>query len=81
MAKATHAERYRRLPRLLRQIREGANLTQRDMAKKLRMSPSIVHKTEVGDRRTDVAEFLDWCRACGADPVEAFRMFVTERDK
>lgn len=51
------------------------------MAKKLRMSPSIVHKTEVGDRRTDVAEFLDWCRACGADPVEAFRMFVTERDK
>lgn len=73
MAKAQHAQRYRRLPGLLREIREAASFTQRDLAKKLGMTHVAVHKSEVGDRRVDVTEFVDWCLACGREPEEALR--------
>lgn len=73
MAKAQHASRYRRLPGMLRGMRERAGLTQRGLAAKLGVTHVFVHKSEVGDRRVDVAEFVDWCLACGADPDEAFR--------
>lgn len=29
-----------------------------------------VHKSETGERRVDVAEFVDWCVACGVDPLQ-----------
>jgi len=37
------------------------------------------HKTEKGDRRTDITEFLDWCLACQIDPEKAFRDLVRIR--
>ena len=73
MAKAQHADRYRHLPGLLRRMREEAGLTQRGLAAKLRVTHVSVHKSETGERRVDVAEFMDWCVACGTDPEEAFR--------
>jgi transcriptional regulator with XRE-family HTH domain len=73
MAKAQHAQRYRYLPPLLRQLRARASLTQRQLAAKLRVTHVFVHKSETGERRVDVAEFMDWCVACGAVPEEAFR--------
>ena len=75
MAKSQHAQRYRHLPGMLRAMREEAGLTQRDLAKKLRTSQPWVHKSEIGERRVDVAEFMDWCRGCGVDPEAAFREF------
>lgn len=79
MAKAQHAARYRQLPGLLRRLREDAGLTQRQLAAKLRTTHVWVHKSEVGDRRVDVAEFLDWCVACGVDPELTFRSFRRQR--
>ena len=71
MAKSQHAHRYRLLPALLRKMREEAELTQRQLAGKLRNSHVFVHKSEVGERRVDVTEFIDWCIACGAEPEES----------
>lgn len=79
MAKSQHAHRYRRLPAFLRQLRESAGLTQRDLAKKLGVTHVFIHKSEVGDRRVDVAEFMDWCLNCGIDPEEAFRQLRKTR--
>ena len=79
MAKAQHAPRYRRLPALLRELRVKADLTQRDLAKKLRTSQPIVHKTETGERRADITEFLDWCLACGVDPEAVFKKLIGDR--
>jgi transcriptional regulator with XRE-family HTH domain len=76
MAKALQAQRYRQLPALLRRMREEAGLTQRDLAKRLRMSHTMVHSSETAERRVDVAEFLDWARACGVDPAVAFNEFL-----
>src|SRR4051812_22758623 len=57
MAKAQHAPRYRHLPAMLRRMREAAGLTQRQLAARLRTTHVFVHKSEIGERRVDVAEF------------------------
>ena len=73
MAKAQHARRYAQLPGLLREMREGAGLTQRQLAEKLAVTHVFVHKSEVGDRRVDVTEFIDWSLTCGVDPSQCIR--------
>lgn len=73
MPKSQHAPRYRPLPPLLRSMRKQAGLSQRALAAKLRVTHVFVHKSEVGERRVDVTEFLDWCLACGIDPEQALR--------
>ncbi|MCC7290430.1 MAG: helix-turn-helix transcriptional regulator [Phycisphaerales bacterium] len=57
----------------LRRMRTDAGLTQRDLAERLRMHNTMVHRSEIGDRRIDPVEFAEWCRACGADPGEKIR--------
>lgn len=51
-------------------MRNDAGLTQRDLAKLLHIHNSMVHRSEIGDRRIDPVEFAAWCRACGCDPGE-----------
>lgn len=58
---------------MLRNMREEAGLTQRDLAKRLKMHNTMVHRSEIGDRRIDPVEFVAWCRACGVNPAEAIR--------
>jgi transcriptional regulator with XRE-family HTH domain len=72
MAKAQHAPRYRHLPAMLRRLREEAGLTQRELAAKLQTTHIFVHKSEIGERRVDITEFIDWTVACGVDPAQAF---------
>jgi transcriptional regulator with XRE-family HTH domain len=79
MAKALQARRYRQLPAFLRQMREKAKLTQRELAEKLGLQHTLIHNSETAERRVDVAEFADWATACGLDPVEAFRDFMKGR--
>ena len=79
MAKAQHAPTYRNLPVMLRAMREEAGLTQRDMAKRVNHTQPWVHKTEIGERRADITEFLEWCMACEVDPEDAFRRLVKQR--
>lgn len=79
MAKSQHAARYRILPAMLLKMREEAGLTQRDLAKTLRTSQPWVHKSEVGERRIDVAEFVDWCMACNKDPEKVIRQLREQR--
>jgi transcriptional regulator with XRE-family HTH domain len=79
MAKAQHALRYRLLPALLRQLRVDAGFTQRELAKKMRVSHIFIHTSETGGRRVDVTEFMDWCLACSVQPVDAIRKLQQQR--
>ena len=36
----------------------------------LRKPHSYVYKVELGERRIDPVEFVQWCRACGVDPAD-----------
>jgi predicted transcriptional regulator len=70
-ARAQHSTAYRQLCALLRRWRSKAELTQRELAAKLKKQPSFVHKCEVGDRRIDPVELVLWCRACSVTPTKA----------
>lgn len=74
--KAQHDPRYRSLPQLLREIREEAGLTQRDLGKSLKKPQSWIYNCESGNRRVDVAEFCRWCEACDLDPAAVIRRFL-----
>ena len=73
MAKAQHSPAYRQLPALLRQLREAAHLTQRELGQKLRKPQSWIYNCETANRRVDITEFIRWCRACDADPLVCFQ--------
>jgi transcriptional regulator with XRE-family HTH domain len=73
VAKSQFSIGYRKVPILLRQMRESANLTQRELAKRMGKTQSWVFKSESALRRIDISEFLEWSVGCGVDPVEAFR--------
>jgi transcriptional regulator with XRE-family HTH domain len=77
--KAQHHLAYRKIPQFLRQLREEAALTQRQLGAMLKRPQSWVYDCETGNRRVDVAEFCDWCRACGNDPPNALRRLERHR--
>ena len=76
MAKQANPPSHRDVPGLLRKIREEAELTQRELASRMKRAQPWIHKSEIGERRVDVSEFLDWCVACRCDPHEALRQLV-----
>ena len=71
--KSQHHARYASIPGFLRQLREEAGLTQRQIGAVLKKPQSWVYNSETGNRRVDVAEFCDWCRACNIPPANAIR--------
>ena len=49
--------------------RKSAGLTQRDVARRLKVPPSWVAKVETGERRIDLVELCLFSSACDADPA------------
>jgi len=62
-----YSPRYELFRTLLRKIRVEAGLTQVELAEKLGKPQSYVSKAELGERRLDFIETLDFCGACGVD--------------
>jgi transcriptional regulator with XRE-family HTH domain len=56
---------YGRFRALLRKIREEAHLSQSALAEKLGRPQTFVSKSELGERRVDFLETLEFCTACG----------------
>lgn len=46
-------------------------MNQTDLAAALNVDQSYVSKLELGKRSIDLLFYLDWCRACGTQPVKA----------
>lgn len=57
-------------------MRESADLTQRELGERLKKPQSWIHNCETGNRRVDLAEFVSWTKACGTDPIQAFKRFL-----
>lgn len=82
MDKSIHTAEYAALVALLKEAREAADLSQTDLAAKLKQSQSFVSKMESGDRRLDLVQLRTVCAALGltlADFVARFEERVSAR--
>jgi transcriptional regulator with XRE-family HTH domain len=79
MAKAKFSPAYERLRSLLVDAREGAGLRQADVAKRLKRPQSYVSKIELGERRLDVIEFVEFAEAIGIDALRILRHVIKSR--
>jgi transcriptional regulator with XRE-family HTH domain len=73
MPKSRTASAEEQLQALLRQVRTEAGLTQTDVAQSLGQPQSFVSKYESGERRLDVLELREVCRAVGISLAEFVR--------
>lgn len=73
MEKSIYSEKNKLLLEWLVSKRHEANLSQRKLATKLDLHHSIVGKIETGERRLDVIEYVNYCHALGANPVDGIK--------
>lgn len=74
--KSFHTPAYGRILGLLRRMRQDAGLTQAALAKRLKRTRTFVTKCELGERRIDVLEWIEFCRACRVEPTNAFKKLL-----
>ncbi len=70
MVTSLHHSRYALLRSVLREARKNAGLTQVQLAQCLQMEQSNLSKIERGERYIDIFMFINYCKACGANPAE-----------
>ncbi len=73
MLKSTHTGGYSVLRQALAGARQAAGLSQRALARRLRMPHTWVAKIESGERRVDLIECGWYLDACGADAVAVLK--------
>lgn len=59
------------MQRLLRDVRQEAELSQQEVAERLEVPQSFVSKYESGERRLDILELRRICAACNV-PLQTF---------
>ena len=65
MGKSIFSEDYVLFLQLVRDARKRAGLTQEDVAKRLGKTQSFISKCERGERRLDIVDVREICRAIG----------------
>jgi len=76
MKKAIYSSEVKILCAWLKEKRELSGLTMRELAKILNTSHATVGKIELGERRLDVIEWIQYCEALNADPFECLEALV-----
>ena len=76
MKKTIYSSEVKILCAWLKEKRELSNLTMRELAKLLNTSHATVGKIELGERRLDVIEWIEYCEALNADPFECLEALV-----
>lgn len=75
--RSVHSDEYRLLARSLKEARQNAGLTQRELAARLKKPHTFIHKAEIGERELNVIELIDYCSALGI----GFIPFVSDIEK
>jgi transcriptional regulator with XRE-family HTH domain len=60
------------------QARKDAGITQAELGRRLGQRQTWVSKVELGERRLDVAEWIEVCRAVGVDPSRVIDKATTD---
>jgi transcriptional regulator with XRE-family HTH domain len=78
MQKSISSRNYAHFLTSLREAREKAGVTQEEMAARLGETQSFVSKCERGERRMDIVELREFCKAMGLTLEKFVKQF--ERD-
>lgn len=70
---SVHSKEHTKLRQLLIRRRLDLGLSQRALAERMDVVHSFVGKVETGDRRMDIFEFIEYCRALDWDAPEILR--------
>jgi DNA-binding transcriptional regulator YiaG len=79
VTKSVFTKRYQTFLSLLISARHERGISQRALALKLNKVHSYVAKYEQGERRLDVAEFLDIAEALDVDPHEIISKLIDKK--
>lgn len=80
MGSTIYSPEHRQFVALLRELREAAGLTQEQLAQRLERDQPWVSVIESGQRRVDVIELREICRALAVHPVD-FMVMLEQRLK
>ena len=78
MEKTIHSNAYRVLRQWLVEMRHEKRLTQRELARLLKVPYSWVGKVELGERRLDIVEYVRLCKGLGIDPHEGLELIINQ---
>jgi transcriptional regulator with XRE-family HTH domain len=74
--KSVHSAGQTAFCELIIKARKSAGLTQHELGKRLHKPQSFIAKYEGGERRIDVVEFIEICKAIGADPNKLLKVLM-----
>jgi len=74
--KSLRSPRHRALCARLIAARKASQLSQHELAKRLKTSQTVIARIEIGERRVDVVEFIDLARALKLDPREVLTQLM-----
>lgn len=78
--KPQQRRQYVELCKRLREWRLEAELSQRELSKRLKRPLTYASKVESRVRRIDPVELADWARVCGVDSVNVLKAIGLPRD-
>ncbi len=76
MRKSLYSEQNQQFTSWLKEKRAEKGLNMRQLGEILEVHHSIVGKIETGQRRLDLLEYVQYCRAIEADPYEGLTYFL-----
>ena len=78
--RSPYNDAYKLFRTMLTQLRREKGVTQEALAELLGVPQSYVSKYELGERRVDLVETLEICRALNTDPVVFVRQLIKTID-
>jgi ribosome-binding protein aMBF1 (putative translation factor) len=79
--KTIYSKRSTQLRAVLKELRTERGLGQEELAKRVKLTQSMVAKIESGERRLDVIELTRWCDALGITLMDFVARFERARGK
>ena len=76
VARPPHKDAYKLFRAMLTELRRDRGITQEALAELLGVPQSYVSKYELGERRVDLVETFEICRALDTDPVAFVRQLI-----
>lgn len=76
MNKTIGSKKYRELVQYLKAVRLEADLTMRDLGALIDEPHTFVHKIEALERKLDVYEYVQYCKALNLDPEIGMKILI-----